>query len=133
MKKLIILGMVLFVGLIFSNFTYVKLNLDSPPEEKQLNMSEEVKSVIDQSCFGCHNSESKNIKGKNKLNFDRIGQKYSAIKSAGKLKDIAEVIQENEMPASKFLKNYPDKALTEDQKTLLIEWALAESKKYMEE
>lgn len=132
MKKTAILMTALFVGLIFLNFTYIKINMDTPPEDYSLNMSEEVKSVIDQSCYGCHNSESKNLKAKNKLNFDRIGKEYSAIKSAGKLKEIAEVIQENDMPPSKFLKNYPEKALTEAQKTLLSDWALAESEKFME-
>ena len=132
MKKTAILISALFVGLIFLNFTYVKINLDTPAEEEGVTMSVEIKTVIDQSCYGCHNSESKNLKAKNKLNFDRIGKDYSAIKSAGKLKEIAEVIEENDMPPSKFLKNYPEKALTEAQKTLLSDWALAESEKFME-
>jgi len=128
MKKLTILFSALFLGLVFLNFTSINDFSNSIPEEGSLNMTEDVKSVIDHSCYGCHNTDSKNDKGKKKLNFDSFGKEYSEIKSGGKLKEIAIVVNDNDMPPAKFLEHYPEKALTEDQKTLLINWAKAEAK-----
>ena len=42
-------------------------------------------------------------------------------------KDIQETIEKNEMPPKKFLEKYPDRALSEDQKKMLIEWAKKEA------
>ena len=130
MKKLVIFLSASFVGLLFLNFTLTNSNTKTIPEENALNMTEEVKSVIDESCYGCHHTDSKNDKGKKKLNFDSFGKEYSNIKSAGKLKEMAKVIDDNDMPPSKYLEHNPEKALTKDQKTLLIKWATSEAKNF---
>lgn len=100
------------------------------PEEGGLNMSEEVKGIVDNSCYGCHHTDSKNDKGKKKLNFDSFGTDYSAIKSGGKLKEIAIVVNDNDMPPSKYLEHNPEKALSAEQKAVLIDWAKKEAENY---
>jgi len=130
MKKLIILLAAVFVGFLFLNFSLPNSNSKVVPDENALNMTEEVKTVIDESCYGCHHTDSKNDKGKKKLNFDSFGKEYSSIKSAGKFKEIANVIGDNDMPPSKYLEHNPEKALTKDQKTLLIKWATSEAKNF---
>lgn len=120
------------MGMIFLNFTSIKPNDEILPEGKTLNMTEDVKSVIDNSCFGCHHTDSKNEKGKKKLNFDSFGTDYSVIKSSGLLKEIAIVVSDGDMPPAKYLEHNPEKALTDAQKTLLNDWARAEASRFME-
>lgn len=125
MKKMTILFFVLSAGFIFLNFTIDKANDNQIPEPLMpgVEMSENVKTIIDNSCYGCHNADSKNEKGKKKLDFDKIGSDYNAIKSAGKLKDIAKVVSDGDMPPEKYLEHYPEKALNDEQKKSLGDWA----------
>lgn len=132
MKKLLFTISVVALSGIFFSFT----NLENPksivPAEGSLNMPEDVKAIVDNSCYGCHNTDSKNDKGKKKLNFDYVGSEYSNIKSAGKLKEIAEEVKEGDMPPAKFLDHYPEKALDKEQKKTLSDWALEAAKLYVE-
>lgn len=90
----------------------------------------EVKDVIDNKCYGCHNSESKNEKGKKKLSFDKMST-LSAAKQIGKYEGIHEVVTEAKMPPKKFLAKYPNKALTADETKSLLTWAKSEVEKLM--
>jgi hypothetical protein len=49
-----------------------------------------------------------------------------------KLAEIAEVVEENNMPPAKFLEYNPDAALSEEQKQLLINWANTSAESLME-
>jgi hypothetical protein len=128
---LILVASVFSLGLFSFNWMSHQKKSNEEKLLEGLEMSEDVQTIIDNSCFGCHHTDSKNDKGKKKLNFDSFGGDYSSIKSASKLKEIAEVVSEEEMPPKKFLEHYPEKALTDDQKSILSQWALQESKKYL--
>ena len=82
---------------------------------------EDVSAIFDKSCFGCHNVESQAEKAQKKLLIDQLGD-LSKAKLVGKLGEIGEVVQKNEMPPEKFLAKYPDKALTEEEAKRLVEW-----------
>lgn len=135
MKKftLVLIAFIPTFGLF--SFTWINQQQNEKSEivAEGLEMSEDVQTIIDNTCFGCHHTDSKNEKGKKKLNFDSFGGDYSSIKSASKLKKIAEVVTDGDMPPKKFLEHYPEKALNEDQKILLSEWASAESAKFLEQ
>jgi hypothetical protein len=132
MKKIAILFFVVVSGFAFFNFTsHPQISLNQTPDGETWAMPENVKTVIDNSCYGCHHSESKNVKGRLKLNFDHFGKEYSAVKSASKMKEILEVVEAGDMPPKKFLDNNPDKALTDDNKKLIADWAKAEGEKFM--
>lgn len=92
------------------------------PAEETIVIPEDVQGILDNSCFGCHNAESTSDKAKKKLMLDELTS-LSKAKLVGKLADIAETVEENEMPPKKFLDNYPDKALTDDEAKRLKEWA----------
>ena len=133
MKKYSIILTAVFFGFLFFNFTEQNQPNDEViPEDGGLNMPADVKSIVDHSCYGCHNTDSKNEKGKKKLNFDSFGSDYSAIKSSGKLKEIAKVTMDGDMPPSKFLEHYPEKALDDNQRALINDWFRIEAKKYQE-
>lgn len=115
-------------ALFFMNFSQPTELADENPSEKQtIEIPENVQEILDNSCYGCHNSESKNDKGRMKLKFDKFND-YKTHKAIGKLLDISEVVAENEMPPSKILKKYPNMTLSDEQKETLSEWATETAK-----
>lgn len=93
-----------------------------PVAGDEFSIPEDVNAILDKSCFGCHNVDTKNDKGKKKLMIDQLGD-LSKAKLVGKLGEISDVVEANDMPPAKFLEKYPDKALTEDEIKILKGWA----------
>lgn len=125
MKKISILLVSLLAGFLFVNFSIE--DKYAPQEEVKseavtYQVPDDVQQIIDKSCIGCHNSDSKNIKGKGKLKFDELPS-MKLYKQVGKLADIAEVTAEGDMPPSKFLKNYPDREPTAEERQKVADWA----------
>jgi uncharacterized protein YxeA len=125
MKKILSLIFIIALGALFVNFTVLKNNL--PREEVQTekasyHVPEDVQQIIDKSCYDCHYSESENEKGKKKLQFDKLGE-LKLYKQVAKLADIADEINEGEMPPEKALEEYPEIKLTDEEKTKLVGWA----------
>jgi len=119
----------LFSVFIFS--TLFALATEKPQETKIVKMPDDVKAIIDKSCFGCHNSDSQNEKGKDKLNlstFDTLTKN----KMIASYRKMAEAVEENEMPPAKFLEKNPDKKLTNAEKKILMDWANSEAKALMQ-
>ncbi|WP_159519448.1 heme-binding domain-containing protein [Sunxiuqinia indica] len=125
MKKMNLSLSLLLIALSFA-FTSSASEKEEP-NEKTIQMSEEVKAVVNNSCFGCHNTDSRNDDAKKDLDF-KTWHELSTVKQLGALKDIKEVLIKNEMPPKKFLEHKPDKALSDDQKELLIAWVKEQSK-----
>ena len=94
------------------------------PVGEKFEIPENINEIFKNSCYGCHNSESKNEKGREVLMIDELANLKKA-KLAAKLNKIAEVTAEAEMPPEKFLNKYPDKALSEEDAKTLIDWAKA--------
>jgi hypothetical protein len=90
--------------------------------DKELNIPEDVKVVLDNKCFGCHNVEGKSDKAKDKLLLDKMDE-LSKAKLVAVLGDINEVMVENKMPPEKFLEKKPEAKLTDDEIKLLLEWS----------
>ena len=133
MKKYSIILTAVFFSFLFFNFTSQNGPNDANIlEDGGLNMPADVKAVVDNSCYGCHHTDSKNEKGKKKLNFDSFGTEYSDIKSAGKLKEMAKLTIDGDMPPEKYLVHNPEKALNNAQRKIVYIWAMEESKKYNE-
>jgi uncharacterized membrane protein len=103
---------------------------ENPVKAKALDMPDDVKAVIEKSCFGCHNTDSKNDKAKDKLDLKTLGD-LDKPKMIHALKEISEVVEENDMPPAKFLEKFPDKKLTDDEKKLLMNWADSQAKSLM--
>lgn len=99
-------------------------------ENKAITMPDDVKAIIENKCFGCHNTDSKNDKAKEKLDLKTLDSLEPA-KLIHAFKEINEVVDENEMPPAKFLERFPDKKLTDDEKKILMDWASNEAKSLM--
>lgn len=115
----------LFLTLVFLTFVLTAAE-KSIPTKTTVKMPDNVKVIVDKSCFGCHNTGSQNEDAKEKLDFKTLDE-LSMIKKIGKLKYIWETIEEGEMPPKRFLERNPDKKLTEDEVKILTEWAKKEA------
>lgn len=93
---------------------------------KNTNMPKDVKTAIEKSCFGCHNTASRNTDAKEELDFKKLDD-LSLIKKISAYKKIGETIEEGEMPPKKFIQKYPNKQLSDKEKELLIDWAKKEA------
>jgi mono/diheme cytochrome c family protein len=123
MKKIMLPAFV-FATVIFGAFILNTAYKNSPAtSEKEL--PEQVKSIIDQSCFQCHNADSQNEDARETLDFKSFDT-LSKVKKITALKEIAEVVEKGEMPPKKFLERYPDKKLTEEQVKILADWSKKE-------
>lgn len=118
-------GFTLLFAVIFSLSLYA-----GEPEKNAVqpygSMPDTVKAIIDKSCVGCHNTDSRNDDAKKELDFKKI-ETLSKIKKIGTYKEISEVLEKNEMPPKKFLERFPDKALSDTEKKVLMNWAKKES------
>lgn len=98
------------------------VSTNSASADETFKIPENVQGVIDKSCFGCHNADSQNEKGKKKLQFENLGS-LKTYQLVGKLSDIAEIVNDNTMPPEKFLAHKPEATPTAVEKKILIDWA----------
>lgn len=117
------------ISLLFSVAIIFSLMADeSKSSAKSLENAapDNVKAIIDKSCFGCHNTSSKNKDAKEALDFKKFGE-LSKIKKISAYKEIGKTIEDDNMPPERFLKKYPDKKLTDEEKQLLLKWTKKEA------
>lgn len=124
MKKYYLIVLALITG-----FLFIRASLNQPTQEVKTNpqvpgfeIPQDVQAVIDNSCYGCHNSDSKNEKGKKKMMFDKLGELTKA-KLVGKLAEIEEVVTKGDMPPEKVVTDHPEMALNEETANTLAGWA----------
>ncbi len=124
MKNLILILTIATASITFLSFT-TGTGYEMPSDKVGLpayDVPDDVQEIIDNSCYGCHNTDSKSTKGKMKLNFDKLSDLKQS-KQIGKLMKISKVVKNGKMPTKKFVEKYPDKKLTDDETTLLVTWA----------
>ena len=125
MKNTAILFVILFTGIFFSSFNNSE---EVIYEEATFEIPENVNTILNESCIMCHNKESKNNKAKLKFKIDELPN-MKVSKQISKLSKIVKEVNKGDMPPEKFLAKNPDKALSADDKKILVDWA----KSYSEE
>ena len=133
MKKLTFLLVIsAFVIVCFSQLTSNKaVSTQNPGHANDITFPEDIKAVIDKSCFGCHSQDGKSDEAKDALRWDLMGE-YDKEKLVSVLDEIIEVIEKQEMPPEKFLEKKPEAKPTEAEYAALLEWAEAEAEKVLE-
>ncbi|MDC0008235.1 heme-binding domain-containing protein [bacterium] len=113
------------------NHTKVFLDQTNPPDE--------VKSILQQTCYDCHSNNTNypwynniapvsywladHVKdGKKHLNFSDW-ENYSAKKAAHKLEETAEMVGEGSMPLKEYTWTHETARLTEEQRKAVVAWA----------
>lgn len=101
------------------------------PKNEDLALDEaipaHVKTIIDSKCYGCHNAESKNEKGKKKLDWDEFESSRKA-KQLATMAKINEALIEGDMPPAKYLENKPEGALEAEELQTLLDWSAGKKK-----
>ena len=116
-------------------------NYDSSPADliATEQLEEEVATLLRNACYDCHSMESKypwyaNIapvkwmiydhiyEGREELNFSEWANLEKRAKIR-KLKDIAEEVEEGEMPMESYVKMHAEANLTDEQRAMIVEWA----------
>lgn len=121
-KKCLIPGFLI----LFLFGSLLAFSTEKPAKAHIQKLPENVKAIIDKSCIGCHNTDSKNEDAKEELDFKKLDG-LSEMKKISAYKHIGETVEENEMPPKKFLENRPEKKLTNEEKEILIKWAKKEA------
>ena len=152
MKKILkIILVVLLVGLIVIQF--FKPARNAAPEiatnqiEASYSVPNDVKDVLKVSCYDCHSNTTlypwySNIQpggwllanhvknGRSALNFSEFGS-YSQRKQTSKLKAIVNSLNDGTMPLKSYSLIHRDARLTNDEKTLIINWATGQESNLM--
>ena len=124
MKNLFLVITISAISLTILSFT-IKNNskaLSSNTDVTVYEVPADVQEIIDNSCYGCHNTDSKSTKSKMKLNFDDMSNLKQG-KLVGKLHRIYNAVNDVDMPPKKFIDKYPDKELSASDTETLKSWA----------
>jgi len=118
-RNLLFPVLLILIAILFQSNIFLDVNSKI---NESIDIPENVKSVLDNKCFGCHNVDGKSDKAKKKLLLDKLDD-LSKAKLIATLGGIGEVTSEGSMPPEKFLEQKPEAKLTEDEQKLLAEWA----------
>ena len=145
MKK-IILGIV--VLLVIIQFFRPEKNSSTGISENHISKKyatpDEVKIILDKACYDCHSNNTNypwyaNFQpvawwldhhvdeGKGEINFDEF-LTYPAKKARHKMEEVNEMVKEGEMPLNSYTWVHKDAVLTQAEKLVLAEWAVATMK-----
>jgi len=103
------------------------------------SVDNEVAGILRTSCYDCHSMETNfpwyasvapvswrvngHVKhGREELNFSEWSS-LSRVRKLRKLKDIAEVMEEGEMPLNDYVLMHSEAELTDEQRQLIVDWA----------
>lgn len=91
---------------------------------------QDVKVIIDQKCFACHNANARSDMAKQKLSFDRLGQ-MTKTEQITRLNNIVEVLDNGMMPPKHYLEMKPEGKLTPEESKVLKNWAKSTADKML--
>jgi hypothetical protein len=118
-------ALVLFAFLLFSGAKVLRYNDPHPQFQDQvLQYPENIRTIIDNKCFGCHNPEGGSQDAKDALMWDDLPG-LSRGQQVGTLDEIIEVLDEGIMPPEQMVEMNPDAALTDEELQALRSWAEA--------
>ncbi|HEX2919603.1 MAG TPA: heme-binding domain-containing protein [Bacteroidales bacterium] len=118
---------VLIIMVVLIGFFLLQGNLPVPGNEIQGSFyKSDVKTVIDNKCYGCHSVKGKSQDAKDALMWDSLPG-ISTRKIVATLDEVIEVLEKNDMPPEETVKKFPQMALAEDEKKILLSWAKAKA------
>lgn len=121
MKTKLLITALLTISLGLFSFNKAKVEYVTI-QETEFEIPENIDAIFQNSCYGCHNSDSKSKKGKKKFNIDKLSSLKKS-KLISKLNKVAKTVSKGKMPTKKAVEKYPEIALTEEDKQILISWA----------
>ena len=146
MKK-ILRWILIVLGAVFLIVQFVRpaKNHSDEPQSRSISLTFPIPSAVDsilkRSCRDCHTNNTDYPwyaevqpvgwwlqghidDGKSELNFDEFAS-YGLMRQFTKFQQIAEQIEEDEMPLPSYLIMHENARLTQDEKMILMDWATA--------
>jgi len=127
----------------------IRPNLANPPVDpaRELRAPQPVASILQRSCYDCHSNHTvwpwysqvapvswllkKDVRqGRAEMNFSEWST-FTPRRTARKLQEICEQVDEGEMPMKIYLPLHPDAKLSDDDRRTLCEWAKEERGKVL--
>lgn len=139
-KKIIVVLLVILIGIQFIRPARNKSTVITANDITQhYFIPPDITEILQRACYDCHSNNTHypwytNIQpvgwwmqdhvneGKESLNFNEFGS-YSPKDQDHAMEEVAEVIEKNEMPLNSYLWMHGEAKLTDEEKTLLIDWA----------
>jgi hypothetical protein len=109
---------------------FILLQSNRPDPELISQIPEEVSTVLENRCYGCHTTGAKSEDALKAVNFEEW-ENYRQSKKVAVLGDIANVVEKGKMPPEKYLEKNPDKKLSDAQKKLISDWTKEASDKLL--
>lgn len=97
-------------------------------DQAGITFPENVQSIIDAKCMGCHKPDSRNTKAKEKLQWASV-TKMNKEEQEHLVDELFEVLEDGKMPPKKALERRPQMKLTDEETKTLLAWAEAEEKR----
>ena len=110
---------------------FILLQSNRPDPQSISQMPEEVSTLLETRCYGCHTTGAKSEDALKAVNFSEW-ENYRQSKQVAVLGDICNVVEKGKMPPEKYLKSNPDKKLSDAQKKLICDWTKEASDKLLE-
>lgn len=129
-KSLPTLSALIVLSLVSMAFVLKPAPAESPVLQDQAGITfpEDVQTIIDAKCMGCHKPDSRNTKAKEKLQWASVA-KMNKEEQEHLVDELFEVLEDGKMPPKKALERRPQMKLTAEETKTLLAWAEAEEKR----
>lgn len=117
--------------LIASGFLLVNSSFIEKPLQDEQEENKEVQAILKNSCYDCHGAGSKNEDALEALNFETYNE-LGKVRKITRLKEMAEVVENRDMPPKKYISKKPHAELTDEQVKAFAIWANYEMKKLID-
>jgi len=118
LTALVLVTFIIFVGAKVVR----KSSSHSQLQEQVFQYPENIKTIIDNKCLGCHSAEGRLQDAKDALMWDSLPD-LSRAKQLATLDDIIEVLDKGIMPPQRMVEMNPDAKLTDAELKALRSWA----------
>ena len=109
---------------------FILFQSNLPEPELSSPIPEEVSTLLKSSCYDCHTTGSRSEDALKAVNFSEF-ENYRVSKKVAVLGDIYKMVDQGKMPPEKYLKNNPEKELSDVQKKLICDWTKEASDKLL--
>jgi hypothetical protein len=130
------------VVVVLAGAQLVPVDRSNPPVEAEIALPDGVREIVRKACYDCHSHETRwpwyayvapvswlvgrDVEhAREHLNFSRWGS-YDPTEKAELLEEIAEEVEEREMPLQIYLSLHSEARLTSGERASIVEWASTE-------
>jgi cytochrome c551/c552 len=96
--------------------------------QQGITFPENIQTIIDAKCMGCHKPDARNEKAREKLQWEKVAA-MNTEEQTHLIAELFETLEEGKMPPPKMVERNPDMKLSDDETKQLLTWVEAEDKR----